>query len=217
MDLESRGDGRLERGNAKRRAILDRAVDLASVSGLDGLSIGRLATELGISKSGALLHFGSKLELQLDVVAHAAKRFGCAVIVPATERPAGLERLWRLAEGWIHHIEAGIFPGGCFFSTVGAEFNSRPGRVHDSLAAIHHTWSNLLEQQAVSAREAGELRDEVDPERLVYELDALIRYANVRRRLDDCGSVLRHAREAVRDLLKRVAVPEAAERVFSGD
>ncbi|ADD39780.1 TetR/AcrR family transcriptional regulator [Stackebrandtia nassauensis] len=214
MECESRTDGRLERGNAKRRAILDRAVDLASISGLDGLSIGKLAAELGISKSGALLHFGSKLELQLDVITHAAERFGRAVIAPAAEQPVGLPRLWYLTDGWLHHIEIETFPGGCFFSTVGAEFNSRPGRIHDALAKIHNRWSNLLEQQAVAAREAGQLRPDVVAERLVFELDALIRHANMHRQLHDSRKVLGHAREAVRDLLTRVGTEAAVRELF---
>lgn len=201
MECEARSDGRLERGNAKRRVILDRAVDLASVSGLDGLSIGRLATELGISKSGAVLHFGSKQDLQLSVIEHAADRFIQAVIVPAMAESAGRDRLWRLADGWLRHIEAEIFPGGCFFSTVGAEFTARPGPVSDAIMAVHRRWVDLLEQQARTAREAGDLAPRTDPRRLAFEIDALIRQANVNRRLPDGGRVIGYARQAVRELL----------------
>ncbi|MGH8876182.1 MAG: TetR/AcrR family transcriptional regulator [Stackebrandtia sp.] len=213
MECASKVDGRLARGDAKRRAILDRAVDMASLGGLESLSIGKLATELGISKSGALLHFGSKEELQLAAIAHAAERFTRAVVVPALEHPAGLARLWHLTSGWLFHIEAQIFPGGCFFATVGAEFNARPGRVHDAIAAAHRHWSDLLEHQVEAARETGQLREEITPERLGFELDALLRQANMLRQLHGSSTVISHARQAVKDLIIRVATPEAARHL----
>ena len=210
-DCAARSDGRLERGNAKRRAILDRAVDLASVSGLETLSLGRLATELGISKSGALLHFGSKLDLQLAVIGHAAERFVTAVVVPAEQHPAGLERLRRLADGWLHHIEAGIFPGGCFFATVGAEFGSRPGPVHDAIAEAHTQWIALLEKQATVAGDTGQLRAGVEPRQLSFQLDAVIRHANLHRQLHDRPDAIADARTAVVDFLSRAATAESAK------
>lgn len=193
-------DGRIERGNAKRQAILDRAVDLASVEGLAGLTIGRLATDLGISKSGVLLHFGSKEELQLATVGAAVRRFVDHVIEPANLAPTGLGRLLKLCYAWFDHVERPIFPGGCFFSAVAAEFDTRPGRIRDAIAAAHREWLRLLETQAAIAVEEGELLD-VDPARLAFELDAMARNANLVHLLHDDRQAFRQAREAIRDRL----------------
>ncbi len=127
-------DGRIERGAHTRRAILERAAAIASVEGLDRLSIGRLATELRASKSGVFAHFGSKEELQLATVQWAGEVFVAEVIAPALRAPGGLRRLWRLCDGWLDYSKRRVFHGGCFFVSVAAEFDARPGRVRDEIA-----------------------------------------------------------------------------------
>src|SRR6266496_3907018 len=124
-------DGRIERGAHTRHAILERAAAIASVEGLDRLSIGRLATELRASKSGVFAHFGSKEELQLATVQRAGEVFVAEVIAPALRAPGGLRRLWRLCDGWLDYSKRRVFPGGCFFVSVAAEFDARPGRVRE--------------------------------------------------------------------------------------
>src|SRR5687767_12292166 len=111
-------DGRKARGRRTRESILATAADIASVEGLGGLTIGRLATELRMSKSGLFAHFGSKEELQLATNAAAKDRFVAAVLAPAERLPPGRDRLQHLIDGWLAYLREGVFAGGCFFTTV---------------------------------------------------------------------------------------------------
>src|ERR687891_926671 len=121
-------------GNRTRDAILGRAMDLASLEGLEGLTIGRLALELSMSKSGLFAHFGSKEELQVATVEAARAIFIREVIKPAFESTEGLQRLWKLCDIWLSYVQSGVFRGGCFFAAAAAEFDSRPGPVRDRIA-----------------------------------------------------------------------------------
>ena len=188
-------DGRRARGDATRGAVLRASVDLASVEGLDGLSIGRLATDLGISKSGLFGHFGSKEELQLATVDHASAIFVQEVVRPAMTAPRGLQRLRALYEAWLSYMERHVFPGGCFFAHTSAEFDSRPGPVHDRLAQAMRDWLGTLERAVRMARDSGELRADVDPGRAAFELHALGLAANWRMELLDDREAFQWARE----------------------
>lgn len=201
---DDRTDGRLLRGDQTRRAILRRAVDVASVDGLEGLSIGRLAGELRVSKSGLFAHFGSKEELQLATVRAAVEIFVERVVRPAEQTPPGLLRVWRLCESWLEYAVEG-FPGGCFFYATAAEFDARPGRVRDAIARARRDWLWLVEATVDEARERGELRDDVDPEQLAFELDAFTRSAHAHALLHDDPSVYRRARTAVLARLRAAA------------
>src|SRR5690606_23488444 len=114
-------------GERTRRTILETASRLATVEGLEGLSLGRLAQETGMSKSGLFAHFGSKEELQLATVDWAEEVFHAEVVDPALARPPGLERLWTLCDRFLRHVEDAVFPGGCFFASAAAELDTRPG------------------------------------------------------------------------------------------
>src|SRR3954470_20880844 len=114
-----------------RAAILDRAVNLASTPGLEGLTIGRLAAELEMSKSGLFGHFGSKEELQLATIEEASTRFVSEVIQPTLAEPEGVPRLRALGERCLDYLKRGVFAGGCFFAAASIEFDDRPGPVGD--------------------------------------------------------------------------------------
>src|ERR1700685_2708511 len=132
-------------GARTRTAILQTAADLASVDGLDGLSIGRLATELAMSKSGLFAHFGSKEELQLATVEEARQRYTREVIQPARAAGPGITRLHALCEAFLSYLERAVFPGGCFFASAMAEFDSKaPGPVRDRIAQCLDQWINPL-------------------------------------------------------------------------
>jgi AcrR family transcriptional regulator len=197
-------DGRVERGDQTRRAILDRAAAIASVEGLDGLSIGRLANELAVSKSGVFAHFGSKEELQLATVGRAREVFVAEVITPALRAPGGLRRLWRLCDRWLDYSNRRVFPGGCFFVSATAQFKARPGRLRDSIAAAHRDWLGFLETSVAKARERGELTTDADPRQLAFELDAFIR-ASQDAVLFDERSVYTRARRAMLNRLRALA------------
>jgi AcrR family transcriptional regulator len=164
---------RVPKGERTRQAILNRAAARASERGLESLSLGALADELSMSKSGLFAHFGSKQELQLATIERAREIFFAEIIEPALELPSGVERLRALCEGWISYVDRGVFPGGCFFSTTGAEFANRPGVVRDRLTSLLSQWLELLERAARSARRKGEIRADIDPKRFAFELFAI--------------------------------------------
>jgi len=202
-------DGRLLRGEQTRRAILERAADIASVEGLDGLSIGRLASELGASKSGVFAHFGSKEELQLATVDAARERFVAAVVAPALKAPRGMRRLWALCDTWLSYAQEPVFTGGCFFCAVDAEFGARPGRVRDALATARRDWIGLFVTTIEGAQALGELAADVDPRQLTFELDAFLLAANTDALLYDDPAAYERARTAMRNRLRAAAADPA--------
>ncbi|MBB5958948.1 AcrR family transcriptional regulator [Saccharothrix tamanrassetensis] len=191
-------DGRVERGEQTRRQILLRAAEIASVEGLEGLSIGRLATELEVSKSGVFAHFGSKEELQLATIRAAAKIFATRVVEPASTAPPGLARLELLLAGWLEYSERRTFPGGCFFYAVQAEFDARHGRVRDTVAEYGRRWNDLVRTTIEDVPDLA-----VDPAQLAFELIAFLEMANVQSVLHDDPDAYTRARTAVRSALER--------------
>lgn len=152
------------------------AARLATVEGLDGLSIGRLAAEIGMSKSGLYAHFGSKEQLQLATVDEARKIFIRAIVVPALAKPTARARLEALCEGFLAYIEEKVFPGGCFFAAAAAELGARPGPVRQRVAEVQREWMELLERTIADARAEGLAVS--DAAQLAYELNALLVAAN---------------------------------------
>jgi AcrR family transcriptional regulator len=193
-------DGRVVRGDRTRTAVLDAAIELALESGLDGLSFGRLAEHLTVSKSGLFAHWRSKEALQLATIDHAAERFAEAVVRPALREPRGIRRVWALHECWLADI-TGVDLGGCFFKTTQFEFNSRPGPVRDRLAGALADYHTLLERLIVEAIELGEL-EPVDPRQLSFEINAVVTAAVCETRLLDSDEVLGYARAATLQRLR---------------
>ncbi len=172
-------DGRRRRGNATRESILQAAADLASVEGLEGLTIGRLATELNMSKSGLFAHFGSKEELQLATIEAARRRFVEHVIRPSRGLPRGRARLEALLMDWLEYFRSEVFRGGCFFNAVKAEFDSRPHTaVREVITEDVRQFLAFLAREIGKAQEAGDLDPAVDPVQLAFELDAFGGAAN---------------------------------------
>jgi AcrR family transcriptional regulator len=182
------------KATSTRTAILDRAVDLASSDGLEGLTIGRLAGELDMSKSGLFAHFGSKEDLQLATVRAAAQRFIDDVVLPVQAAEEGAPRLRAYCEGYIDHLERKVFAGGCFWSAAGAEFDDRPGPVRDAIKGGVVAWLDELERQA---RAAG-VRE---PRQIAFEIYSLGLGANASHRLLGDGQGFDRARAAIERLL----------------
>jgi AcrR family transcriptional regulator len=136
------------KGTATRHAILDRAADLASAEGLEGITIGRLAAELELSKSGLFAHFGSKQDLQLATVDHAARRFYDEVVGPAQAHAEGKARLQAYWHDYLGYLQREVFAGGCFWAAAAAEFDDRPGPVRSAIRARLKAWLDELERQA---------------------------------------------------------------------
>jgi AcrR family transcriptional regulator len=190
-------DGRRARGNRTRESVLARAVAVASENGLEGLSIGGLAEDLSMSKSGLFAHFGSKEELQLATVDHARQMFVDAVIAPAGET-RGLERLDAYVEAFLAYLRAEIFPGGCFFASAAAEFDSRPGPVRDAVVGNLIRWRRVLQRAVEDAISSGELRPDADGALLSFEVASTLAGANTDHQLGDDSS-LDLARRSIRN------------------
>jgi AcrR family transcriptional regulator len=189
------------RATRTRREILGIAVDLASAEGLEGLSIGRLATELRMSKTGIFAHFGSKEQLQLATVGTAKEIFLEQVVKPSRESPRGLPRLKAMLEGWLGYVERIVFRGGCFFAAVSAEFDSRPGRVRDEIASLTKAWLMALEAEGAFARKEKQIKASVVPAQLAFELHAYVQEANWAFKLFDDKAAFPRARRAISDRL----------------
>lgn len=192
--------GRRKAPRRTREAILDRAVDLASTEGLEGLTIGRLSGELGMSKSGLFGHFGSKEELQLATVEAAGRRFVTEVIEPTSAKPEGAPRLRALGESYVDYLEGDVFQGGCFFAAASIEFDDRPGPVRERVRDTVAAWIGYLETQAEAAGAD-------DPKQLAFELHALGQGANSAFRLFGDPEAFARARRAIDALL-----PQASKR-----
>jgi AcrR family transcriptional regulator len=200
------GDRRRERGRRTRESILGTAVDLASVEGLEGLTIGRLAAELGMSKSGLFAHFGSKEELQLATIAAARETFIAEVITPAWKAERGLPRLSALVDAVLDYMRREVFRGGCFFDAVRAEYDSRrPGPVRDAILEQFADWSDTLANVVRAAQRAGHIDPGADPEQVAFEVDALCSAANVRFQFDRDASALERAQRAMRERIDALA------------
>jgi AcrR family transcriptional regulator len=198
------------KGERTREAILETAAALSTQEGLEQLSIGRLAEATGMSKSGLFAHFGSKEELQLATVDHAAAMFVREVIAPAREAPRGLARVWALCDNMVDYSERQVFPGGCFFACAAFEFNNKPGPVRDRVAEMMGSWLSYLEHAVEQAQELGELDTSVPAGELAFQLDAFAQAANGRFQLFREARVYEEARRAVRERLESLRPTRAA-------
>ena len=189
-------------GARSRTAILQAAAELATVNGLDGLSIGQLADHVGMSKSGLYAHFGSKEELQLATIETAQSIFDREVVAPALAAPEGLERVYELCERFLSHVERDVFPGGCFFASAAAELDTRQGPVKDRIAGVHAGWTELVVDALRDAQAAGDIGRGVDLEQLAFALNALLLQANNSWVLHGDDRVFAWARHGVRTLVE---------------
>lgn len=190
---------------ADRTRTLRAAVDVASVVGLEGLTIGRLAERLGMSKSGLAGRFESREHLQLATLDLAAEMFRTVVYEPASSAPAGLARLTAICDRWIDYLGEPCFPGGCFLTTASVEFDAREGSVHEAVRRTMSRWLRVLERQAATAIEAGELAREADPAEVAFLLNALAMGTNCDYQLRRDAATLERGRRAMAAVLERSA------------
>jgi AcrR family transcriptional regulator len=188
-------------GERTRGAILHAATSLATVDGLEGLSIGHLAAAIGISKSGLYAHFGSKQELQLATVEEAERIFAEEVVQPALAAPPGLAQLLAVCEAFFDYLLRCTFPGGCFFAAAALEMGTRPGPVKERVAAFQSGFVALIRGFAATAIEQHELPASDDPDRLAFELNGIILATNASFVLHDDPAVLDLARQVVHQRL----------------
>jgi AcrR family transcriptional regulator len=174
----------MTKGAETKQTIVDQAMRMAAVVGLEGLSLGELATELGLSKSGLYAHFRSKENLQIEAIRRAADLFVQAVVVPAIKKPRGEPRVQALFDNWMRWAHADTSPGGCFFVAAAAEMDDRPGGpVREALVQTQKDWLAALAQAARIAIDEGHFRRDLDPEQFAFETYALMLGSHHHRRL----------------------------------
>jgi AcrR family transcriptional regulator len=208
---KSRADGGpalVPKGERTRESILRVAVNLASVEGLEGVTIGRLADELRMSKSGLFAHFGSKEDLQLATVDTARKIFIDYVVRPALASKEGMPRLWALCDNWLGHVERRVFLGGCFFTAASFEFDSRPGPVRNRIVAVMKEWLGALSQAVEGARKLGHIKASVVSRQLAFEMYSLAIGAHWSFQLLGETNAMKNARSTIRARLRALTTPK---------
>ena len=204
------------KGEQTRTAILDEALKIASRLGLEGLTIGSLADATGMSKSGLFAHFGSREDLQLAVLEHAARRYGEQVLMPVLKIERGLPRLQALFARWLDWTIASGLPGGCIMISAANEYDDRPGPIRDAVIANQHR-GNAITQKAVRlAVEEGHLRSDTDPEQIAFEMLGIMLASHNHRRLLGDKEARKRALTAFEELVARhAAAPKRALRAAS--
>jgi len=190
----------VSKGELTRQAILEHAVGLASRVGLEGLTIGSLADELELSKSGLFGHFRSKETLQIQVLEHAAATFVEIVVRPALAQPRGIPRIRALFEHWVEWTRSGPMPGGCLFVAAATELDDRPGPVRDRLRQLQRDWLGVIATSFRKGVDEGHFRRDADPEQFAQDLYGVaLAYHHAHRLLQDpkAEARARHAFEAL--------------------
>jgi AcrR family transcriptional regulator len=189
-------------GERSRARVVEQAARLATIEGLEGLSIGRLAEATGLPKSSVHALFGSKEQLQLATINAARDRFITEVVGPALNAAKpGRERLLALCEGYLSYVERRVFPGGCFFVAASAEVGAQTGRIHDEVAHIQQQWRDLLASEACAAAEKHELPDGTDAAQLAFELGVILAGTDIISILHNDFHAVSRARTAIRTRL----------------
>ena len=192
----------MSKGEATRTAILEVALATASRIGLEALSIGELAKQAGLSKSGLFAHFASKEDLQLEVVRRAIARFVELVIVPALKKPRGEPRVRSLFENWFAWSRSSELPGGCLFIAASSEFDDQPGPVRDLLLSSQKDWLGVLAQAARVAVEEGHFKPNLDAEQFAWQLDSFVLGYHHSARLLRSKDASRRAHNAFESLIR---------------
>lgn len=204
----------VSKGTETRDAILSEGMRLASLKGLEGLTIGTLATELGLSKSGLFAHFKSKEQLQVEVVERTSQLFIDAVVRPALKAPRGLPRIEAIFENWLTWASRPVLPGGCLFIQAAAEFDDRPGPVRDAIQASQKAWIGTLEKAVGLAIFEGHLFSTTEPSQVAFEIEGVLLASQFADRLLNDPRTVERARNAVTAILARHGAhhPESKNR-----
>ncbi|MFI4939283.1 MAG: TetR/AcrR family transcriptional regulator [Burkholderiales bacterium] len=163
----------MRKGEITRAAILDVALDLASRDGLEGLTIGMLADKMNMSKSGVFAHFGSREDLQIEVVKTYHRHFEKEVFYPCMKEPRGLPRLEAMFAHWIKRVTVEI-ASGCIYISGAVEYDDRPGAIREELLGMVRAWQDALHRCVQQAIDMGHLRKDTDPQQIVFEMYGLI-------------------------------------------
>lgn len=195
----------MAKGEETKSNVLGRALALATQVGLEGLTIGKLADHVGMSKSGLFAHFASKENLQVSVLEEARERFIAMVVAPALKKPRGEPRLRALVENWLVWSKADFLPGGCIFVTATVELDDRPGPARDRVLAIQREWLSTITGAAKLAIREGHFGDHADAEQLAHEIFSIAYGYHFLRRVGDPTAAEKRARKAFDRVLASAA------------
>ncbi|MDZ5619429.1 TetR/AcrR family transcriptional regulator [Nocardioides sp. HM23] len=189
-------DGRRARGDVTRRRVAREASMIATVSGLDSITVGSLSERTGVSKSGILTVFGSREAIQVAAVAEARRIYQEQVLAPIWSEPAGGPRLRALLRSWVAYLKAGVFPGGCFIAATSVEYGHRSGPVADAVRRLKREWLDLLESELAAAGSANPVDD-------AFRIDAYLSAGNTQDQLtrDDTWSGTERATRLALDVI----------------
>ena len=205
------GTGRaLQKGQQTKAVIVDASLGLATHIGLEGLSIGALADVTGMSKSGVFAHFGSREELQISVIREYHNRFEQEVFYPAMSSPRGVARLRAMFDNWMKRTSIEI-DSGCIYISGAVEFDDRTGPVRDALASSVMTWHAAMKRAIEHCKELGQLRDEVSPEQMLFEIHGLILALHYEARFLQTPESIDRAITGFNNILARCSQPAAAK------
>lgn len=186
----------MSKGEETRSAVLGSALSLATQVGLEGLTIGKLAEHVGMSKSGLFAHFSSKENLQVAILDEAIERFVALVVGPALKKPRGEPRLRALVDNWLAWSKQDFMPGGCIFVQAGVELDDRPGPARDRFVASQKDWLAALAQAARIAIEEKHFRKDADVEQIAHEVYSIAYGYHFLRRVGDPARAEKRARAA---------------------
>ncbi len=196
------------KGAETRERILDTAFRMAARDGLAGLSLGELAGQLKMSKSGLFAHFGSKEELQIDLLRTGAGRFVERVMLPAFQRPRGLPRLKQIFANWMQWANDPALPGGCLMMAAAIELDDSEGPVRETLVALQKEFLAALGKSALIGIEEGHLRRGLDVDQFAFEMYSILLGFNHARRLLRDPKAEKRARDAFARLLESSFAPD---------
>jgi AcrR family transcriptional regulator len=189
-------------GEQTHAAILDKAVRLVSIEGVNQITLGRLAHATGVSKSGVYAHFRSKERLQMEIIEAAAEIYEREVIHPGLQASEGLSRLLNLYDAFLSYVEREVFPGGCFFAGLISEFDAQTGPVHEAVVAGHREWEALVVSLVQEAQAQGEIDSDVDPTFLAFQLDAVKDHANFLYTLYRDPEIIERGRNSIHQIIE---------------
>lgn len=214
---ETKKDSRFAKGAGTRRTILAHAMTIAAREGLAGLTIGRLARDLGMSKSGLFAHFRSKRTLEMATINEARNVFASQVLSPAKSANEGIEQLWILCDSWLAHIERRVFPGGYFFTGAFFECAERSGAIEDEINRMAREWWEMLRNAVRKAQERREINSTIDARRIIFDMTGILMAAYWTYLVEKDNEIFAEARTAIRAKLKGLSTGQIPASAFKSE
>jgi len=214
---ETKKDRRSSKGSDTKRKILAHAMGIAAREGLAGLTIGQLARDLGMSKSGLFAHFRSKRSLELATINEARNVFTSRVLSPAKSANEGIEQLWVLCNSWLDHIQHRAFTGGYFFTGAFFECAERSGAIEDEINRLAQEWWRMLRNVVQKAQDRKEINSNVDARRISFDLNGTLISCYWTYLAEKNEEVFNETRTALFGKMKRLATARIPDYAFKSE